>query len=78
MPASPINVILRIRDRFGAKKTHQENDIKACSAVDSVEDILKSGNFLSIYDSQLKNWNGGGEVHIDGDLKNLTLQVTIE
>jgi hypothetical protein len=78
MPAEPINVILKISDKVGAKKTHQENKIEACSAVDRDDDVLKSGNFLSVHDAQLKKWNGGDEVNEKGDLKNIRMEVTIE
>jgi hypothetical protein len=50
LPDAPINVELKIYDTKG-KKTFLAANVDACCAVNTAEDILKSGDFLSIHDS---------------------------
>ena len=76
LPASPIKVSIVVSDKNTSEK-FQTISVDACSGVDSIEDVLESGKFFSVYDSQLTRWNGGNEMTENGQLKNLTLRVTL-
>jgi hypothetical protein len=76
LPADPIKITIKISDRSG-RTTFLTTTVDACCAADRLEDILESGNYLSVHDKQLAKWNGGNELLADGHLKNIRLTVTL-
>jgi hypothetical protein len=75
LPDAPIKVKFKIYDDTG-KTVCLTAYVDACCAVDTVKDILKSGNYLLLAEDQLIKWNGGNELNEKGSLKNIRLSVS--
>jgi hypothetical protein len=76
LPHAPIKVKIKICDDRG-KTVCLTANVDACCATDSLENALRSGNFLFVHGNHLNKWNGGSEVDDDGDYKNIELSVNV-
>jgi hypothetical protein len=76
LPDAPIKVSYAISALVG-NTTFLTTTVDACCATDSHEDVLESGNYLSVHYKHVTKWNGGNELDETGHLKNIKLAVTL-